>query len=106
VSAVAVQLTLVVRNDLALSAPLARTSDSWISFGFPEDLDEAVLIAVEGILDVMERELSTDRLHAIALASVVVDLRLTQIANGKRESTPSCGRGDSLILTPAESDRP
>jgi acetamidase/formamidase len=79
-----VQLTLVVRNDLALSAPLARTSDSWISFGFHEDLDEAVVIAVEGILDVMVRELSTDRLHAIALASVVVDLRVTQIVNGER----------------------
>jgi acetamidase/formamidase len=32
----------------------------------------------------MERELELERVHAIALASVVVDLRVTQLVNGAR----------------------
>jgi acetamidase/formamidase len=79
-----VQLTLDVRSDLRLSAPLARTSQSWISFGFHEDLDQAATIAVSGILDVMERELKLERIHAMALASIVVDLSVTQLVNGAR----------------------
>jgi acetamidase/formamidase len=79
-----VQLTLDVRSEVRLSAPLARTRQSWISLGFHEDLDEAAAIAVSGILDVMERELGLEHVHAIALASVVVDLRVTQLVNGAR----------------------
>ena len=34
------------------------------------------------MLDLMERELGLDRSYALALSSVVVDLRVTQIVNG------------------------
>ena len=33
------------------------------------------------MLDLMERELGLEREHALALASVAVDLRVTQIVN-------------------------
>ena len=36
------------------------------------------------MLDLMERELSLDRTHALALSSVVVDLHVTQIVNGTK----------------------
>jgi acetamidase/formamidase len=76
------QLTLDVRDDLDLSWPVARTDDAWISFGFDPDLDEAASIATAGMLDLMVREHGLDRREALALSSVVVDLRVTQVVNG------------------------
>jgi acetamidase/formamidase len=78
------QLTLVVRDDIRLEWPIAWTPDAWLAFGFDEDLDEAAAIAIEGMLDLMGRELGLERREALALASVVVDLRVTQLVNGAR----------------------
>jgi acetamidase/formamidase len=75
-------LTLGLRDDLALRAPVARTADSWITFGFDEDLDDAVAHALDSMLDLMHRELGLERRDALALASVAVDLRVTQVVNG------------------------
>lgn len=75
------QLTLDVRDDLLLEWPIARTADAWLTFGFDEQLGEAARIALEGMLDLMEREHGLSRDDALALASVVVDLRVTQVAN-------------------------
>jgi acetamidase/formamidase len=80
----AVQVTLDVRDDLDLRMPIARTRDAWISFGFDEDLDTAATLAVETMLDLIERELRVDRRHALALASVAVDVAVTQLVNGAK----------------------
>jgi len=50
--------------------------------GFDEHLGRAARIAVDGMLDLMEREHGLSRADALALASVVVDLRVTQVVNG------------------------
>jgi acetamidase/formamidase len=76
------QLSLSLRDDLELAAPIARTPDSWLAFGLGEDLDEAAANAVESMLELMERELGLERREALALASLVVDLRVTQVVNG------------------------
>ena len=68
-------------SDLELRSPIARTPDAWLAFGFDEDLDLAAGQAVETMLDLMERELGLDRNHALALASVSVDLHVTQLVN-------------------------
>ena len=68
-------------DDRELRSPIARTADSWLAFGFDEDLDAAAEQAVETILDLMERELGVSRKEALALASVAVDLRVTQVVN-------------------------
>ena len=78
------QLTLSVRNDLPLRNPIAWTPDAWLAFGFDEDLDEAAALALEGVLELMGREHGLERREALALASVVVDLRVTQLVNGAR----------------------
>jgi acetamidase/formamidase len=78
------QLTLTVRDDLHLGNPIAWTPDAWLAFGFDEDLDEAAAQAVDGMLELLGREHSLERREALALASVVVDLRVTQIVNGVR----------------------
>jgi len=76
------QLTLSVRDDLSLTAPIAWTPEAWLTFGFDEDLDEAAALAVDGMLQLMGREYGLERREALALASVVVDLRVTQLVNG------------------------
>jgi len=76
------ELTLTLRDDLQLDAPRAETQAGWITFGFDEDLDRAAGKATEGMLELMMRELDVDCRQALALASVVVDLRVTQVVNG------------------------
>ena len=78
------ELTLSVRDDLPLRRPSARTDQAWITFGFDEDLDEAAAIAIDGMLELMGREHGLERRDALALASLVVDLRVTQMVNGVR----------------------
>jgi acetamidase/formamidase len=77
------QVTLDL-SDLELRSPIARTADAWVAFGFDEDLDLAAQHAMATMLDLMERELSLDRTHALALSSVVVDLHVTQLVNGTK----------------------
>lgn len=77
-----VQVTFDLREDLELAWPIARIAGAWLTFGFDEDLDAASGHALETMLDLMERELGVTRSHALALASVVVDLRITQVVNG------------------------
>ena len=75
------QVTLELRDDLELRMPLARTPDAWVAFGFDEDLDRAAELALETMLDLMQRELGVGRREALALASVAVDLHVTQVVN-------------------------
>ena len=76
------ELTLAIEERLQLETPVARTPEAWLTFGFDEDLDEAAATATDAMLELMGRELGLDRRDALALASVVVDLRVTQIVNG------------------------
>jgi acetamidase/formamidase len=78
------QLTLDVRDDLQLEWPIARTAGAWLAFGFDADLDVAAKIATDGIIGLMRREHGMARDDALALASVVVDLRVTQVVNGQK----------------------
>jgi acetamidase/formamidase len=75
-------LTLSLADDLTLDWPVALTADAWIAFGFDEDLDRACEIATEGMLALMGREYGVECGEALALASVAVDLRVTQVVNG------------------------
>jgi acetamidase/formamidase len=76
------QVTLALRDDLPLKWPAARIRGAWLTFGFNRSLGMAARIATEGIVAVMRREHGLKKADAIALASVVVDLRVTQIVNG------------------------
>ena len=68
-------------SGLELRSPIARGDGAWLAFGFDERLDAAADQALQTMLDLMERELGVDRNHATALASVAVDLAVTQIVN-------------------------
>jgi acetamidase/formamidase len=71
-------------SDLELRSPIARLPGAWLAFGFDEDLEFAAEQATATMLDLMERELALERPYALALSSVVVDLRVTQIVNGTK----------------------
>jgi acetamidase/formamidase len=76
------ELTLTVRDEPVLRTPIAWTPQAWLTLGFDEDLDEAAAIAIDAMLELMGREHGVERADALALASVVVDLRVTQVVNG------------------------
>jgi len=75
-------LTLEVRDDLELEWPVARIDGAWLTFGFDEHLGLAAKIAVDGMVALMGRELGVTGGDALVLASVGVDLRVTQVVNG------------------------
>ncbi|MDQ8737687.1 acetamidase/formamidase family protein [Paenibacillus sp. LHD-38] len=77
-------LTFSVRKDISLTMPRAKTLTAWLTMGFHEDLNEATIIALVGMLDLMKEIFGFERKEALALASLVVDLRITQIVNGVR----------------------
>jgi acetamidase/formamidase len=76
------QLTIDVRDDLELEWPIARTADAWLTFGFDRDLDLAAEIALAGMVQLLQREHGLSPDEALGLASVLVDLRVTQVVNG------------------------
>ena len=53
-----------------------------ITFGFAEDLDEAMADALDAMLAWLTSLLGVDKAAALALASPAVSLRVTQVANG------------------------
>lgn len=77
-----VDLTFRLHPELRLTTPRARTASGWITFGFNEDLNEAMAIALDAMLALMGEMHGFERADALALASVVVDLRITQVVNG------------------------
>jgi len=78
------ELTFRLRDDLRLATPWAETPAGWLTFGFDEDLDEATAIALDAMLGLMGERFGVGRAEALALASVVVELRITQAVNGVR----------------------
>ena len=77
-----VQMTFQLHPDLHITTPRAWTHTCWLTLGFDESLNVAAKIALEGMLDLMVEQHGLSRADVLALASVVVDLHVTQIANG------------------------
>jgi acetamidase/formamidase len=76
------EIRLVLHPDLAIAMPRAETPAGSVTFGFDADLNEAMAVALDAMLDLVGARLRLGRREALALASAVVDLRITQVANG------------------------
>lgn len=74
-------ITVKLVEDMPLKWPVALTPEAWIAFGFGATLDDAMFIATSGMLDLMTNKLGLSRTEASMLASMCVDLRVTQIVN-------------------------
>lgn len=75
------ELVLDLVADPPLTSIHAVTPTSRITFGFNADLNLATAEALKAMLTWMQSLFGMDRTRALALASTVVDLRITQIAN-------------------------
>ena len=92
------QLTLDVADEPAIEWPLARLDGAWITLGFDQDISVAAQIALDGMLALMERVLGVAGADALSLASLVVDLRVTQVVNGT-QGAHAMLRDDALRMT-------
>jgi acetamidase/formamidase len=79
--AMTTELTVDVVRPVDVDGVHAETPAGRITFGFSADLNQATLDALTTMVTWMQSLLGLDRAAALALASVVVDLRVTQIAN-------------------------
>ena len=77
-----VDLTFRLHPNLFIATPRAETPAGRLTLGFGETLDEAMGNALEAMLDWMGDLYGLARPDALALASLVVDLRVTQVVNG------------------------
>jgi acetamidase/formamidase len=75
------RLTVTVLDDGPLDTVHATTPTARITFGFDPDLNRAMGDALSAMVTWMQSLFSLDRASAVATASVVVDLRITQVAN-------------------------
>jgi acetamidase/formamidase len=76
-----VELVFQLHDELPLKTPYANTPVGWITFGLSEDLNVATVEALEAMIRLMQSQLKLGAADAVALASVCVDLRITQIVN-------------------------
>jgi acetamidase/formamidase len=76
-----VELTIRLHEGLSIRTPRAETPIGWLTFGFDESLNEAMFVALETMLDLMRERHDLPRGEALALASLLVDLRITQVVN-------------------------
>lgn len=79
-----ISLRVELREDLSLARPRANTPAGWVTFGFGEDLDEAISMALNDMLDLVTASYGLSRKLALALLSVAADVRLSQLVNGVR----------------------
>jgi len=70
--------------DLHWEMPRARTPEGWVTFGFDEDLTAASYQALEEMAKLIMEQYHVDRMEALAMTSIAVDQRVTQIVNGVR----------------------
>lgn len=75
---------LTVRKDMKLRWPRAETPTHYLTMGFNENLEEAAKIALDEMLDFLVQEKHLSRSEAYILASDAVDLRITQLVDGKK----------------------
>jgi acetamidase/formamidase len=79
-----VELEIQLHPELRLKTPRARTAIGWLTFGFHSDVNEAWAQAIEDMITLMGELYHLSPKSALALASLVVDLRITQVVNGVR----------------------
>lgn len=76
------ELTFHLHETPRLTTPRAITPAGWLTLGFHSQLETAGEIALNAMLDWMVAQYGFPREEAYMLASLVVDMRVTQIVNG------------------------
>lgn len=77
-----VEIEFKLHPDLILDMPRAETPAGFLTMGLHEDLNQAWLMALNGMLDWMHTLYGFSRKEALSYASLVAHLRITQVVNG------------------------
>jgi len=78
------EFRFVLRKDLKLKWPRAETPTHYIAMGIDADLNKAVKLAVDEAVDFLMAERNLSRADAYMLASVAVDLHITQLVDSNK----------------------
>ena len=76
-------LRLRVRRDMTFRFPLLLTPSAWTVHGFGDDLDEAMTVAAERLLNFLVDHLGLSSDDAYSLMSVACDFTVTQVVDGR-----------------------
>jgi acetamidase/formamidase len=76
------RLQVDVIRDMRVEAPLLETATHWYCHGFGDDLDEAMRMAAEQALQLMVDACGLSVDDAYSVASVALDLGVTQVVDG------------------------
>ena len=72
---------LVLHKDMALEQPMGETSESWISVGLDEDLNEAMKESVRESLRIVNSEYGLTEQDALLLGSAAIDFEVSQVVD-------------------------
>ena len=99
-----VELTFELLPAMHLLTPRAHTPAGWLTFGLHRDLNEAAMVALAAMVDLMVELYGLPPHQALGLASVAADLHVTQIVNDVRGVHALLPHGaiDGLPITPAD----
>jgi acetamidase/formamidase len=75
-------MTLSLLDEAPVAGIHADTPAGRITFGFDADLNAATAVALDRMVDWIAGRYGTTRAEALAMASVAVSMRVTQVANG------------------------
>ena len=75
---------LTLRKDLHFTLPRAETPSHHIAMAFNEDLDDAAKDALRAMIDLIGERMGLARDDAYMLASLAVDMRVTQLVDGNK----------------------
>lgn len=89
-----VTLRLSLADDVTTPAPLLRTATHWYTHGFGDDLGAAMAMAADHVLRLLVDRGGYTMDEAYSLASVAVDLGVTQVVDG----TVGCHAGVAIDL--------
>ena len=76
-----VEVTVVLHKGAAPRLPYAHTPAGTLTMGFSPNLDDAMVDALNGLVDFMAARMGVSRPEALSLASLRADLRITQVVN-------------------------
>ena len=79
-------MQLIVRKDLKLEWPRIETKTHWITVGFDEDLNKAMVNAVREAVDLLavQKTVPLSRHEAYSLVSMVGDCRVSQVVDVRK----------------------
>jgi len=81
-----IALQLIVRKDMKLEWPRIETKTHWITTGFDEDLNKAMVNAVRESVDFLEQQqlVPMTRYEAYSLSSMAADCRVSQVVDVRK----------------------